>query len=186
MRAIGLFTTVSAAGGATGLVAGGLLTEWASWRWVMFVNVPIGLAVLVVGRLVLGETERRRGRFDLAGARHLHGRHDRRGARAGRGGHVRLERARSPWRPWSAGVAAAGAVRAASSRAPTSRSCPCASWPARTRAAANVARGLGYAGMYGMVFFLTQFLQDVQGHSALVTGLGLPAHADHRCSCPPS
>src|ERR1700722_14831736 len=68
VRAIGLFTTVSAAGGALGLVAGGLLTEWASWRWVMFVNVPIGLAVLLVGRSVLVETERRHGRFDLAGA----------------------------------------------------------------------------------------------------------------------
>ena len=40
VRAIGLFTTVSAAGGATGLVAGGFLTEFLSWRWVMFVNVP--------------------------------------------------------------------------------------------------------------------------------------------------
>ncbi len=39
MRAIGLYTTVSAAGGAVGLVAGGLLTELVSWRWVMFVNV---------------------------------------------------------------------------------------------------------------------------------------------------
>ena len=68
VRAIGLFTTVSAAGGAIGLVAGGLLTEWASWRWVMFVNVPIGLAVWLVGRLVLVETERRHGRFDIAGA----------------------------------------------------------------------------------------------------------------------
>ena len=45
VRAIGLFTTVSAAGGAIGLVAGGILTELASWRWVMFVNVPIGMAV---------------------------------------------------------------------------------------------------------------------------------------------
>ena len=42
----------------------------------------------------------------------------------------------------------------------------------RTRASANVARGLGYAGMYGMIFFLTQFLQDIQGHSSLITGLG--------------
>jgi MFS family permease len=42
----------------------------------------------------------------------------------------------------------------------------------RMRAGANVARGLGYAGMYGMIFFLTQFLQDVQHHSSLVTGLG--------------
>jgi len=44
VRAIGLYTTVSAAGGALGLVAGGLLTDLVSWRWVMFVNVPIGLS----------------------------------------------------------------------------------------------------------------------------------------------
>src|SRR6202789_2351209 len=68
VKAIGLFTTVSAAGGALGLVAGGLLTEWASWRWVMFVNVPIGLIVLFIGRSVLVETARRHGRFDVAGA----------------------------------------------------------------------------------------------------------------------
>ena len=58
MRAIGLYTTVSAAGGAIGLVAGGLLTDLVSWRWVMFVNVPIGLVVWVLGRMVIAETER--------------------------------------------------------------------------------------------------------------------------------
>jgi hypothetical protein len=55
----------------------------------------------------------------------------------------------------------------------------------RTRASANVARGLGYAGMYGMIFFLTQFLQDIQGHSSLITGIGfLPTPT--RCSCLPA
>src|SRR4051812_15036964 len=44
-RALGLFTAVSIGGAAIGLVAGGMLTQWVSWRWVMFVNVPIGLAV---------------------------------------------------------------------------------------------------------------------------------------------
>src|SRR5579872_1068014 len=68
MRALALYTTVSAAGGAIGLVAGGLLTELVSWRWVMFVNVPIGLVVLVLARRVVAETERRHGRFDLTGA----------------------------------------------------------------------------------------------------------------------
>jgi predicted MFS family arabinose efflux permease len=42
----------------------------------------------------------------------------------------------------------------------------------RTRASANAARGLGYAGMYGIIFFLTQFLQDIQGRSSLITGIG--------------
>src|SRR5580692_3749276 len=60
VRAIGLYTTVSAAGGAIGLVAGGLLTDLVSWRWVMFVNVPIGL--------VIAESETHRGRFDFTGA----------------------------------------------------------------------------------------------------------------------
>ena len=68
VRAIGLFTTVSAAGGAIGLVAGGALTQLVSWRWVMFVNVPIGIAVLLVGRIALQETPRRSGHFDIAGA----------------------------------------------------------------------------------------------------------------------
>ena len=66
VRAIGLYTTVSAAGGATGLVAGGLLTQLVSWRWVMFVNVPIGLAVWLTVAVVLVETERRHGHFDLS------------------------------------------------------------------------------------------------------------------------
>ncbi len=57
VRAIGLYTTVSAAGGATGLVAGGLLTDLVSWRWVMFVNVPIGLVVWLLGRFVIAETD---------------------------------------------------------------------------------------------------------------------------------
>src|SRR3954453_2497980 len=68
VRALGLFTAVSVGGGALGLIMGGLLTEWASWRWVMFVNVPIGLAVILVGLAVLPETQRHRGTFDLPGA----------------------------------------------------------------------------------------------------------------------
>ena len=67
-RALGLYTAVSIGGAAVGLVAGGMLTEWASWRWVMFVNVPIGIAVYVAGRLFLEETPRQRVKFDFAGA----------------------------------------------------------------------------------------------------------------------
>src|SRR5271166_943242 len=68
LRAIGLYTTVSAAGGAIGLVAGGLLTDLVSWRWVMFVNVPIGFVVWMLGRIVITETATYRGRFDVLGA----------------------------------------------------------------------------------------------------------------------
>src|SRR6201981_2020248 len=44
-RAMGVYAAMSGAGGAAGLLAGGLLVTYASWRWVMFVNVPIGVAV---------------------------------------------------------------------------------------------------------------------------------------------
>src|SRR5215470_4837958 len=43
-RAMGVYAAMSVAGGAAGLLAGGLLVAYASWRWVMFVNVPIGIA----------------------------------------------------------------------------------------------------------------------------------------------
>jgi len=50
------------------VIAGGLLVTYASWRWVLFVNVPIGLAVAALAARMLPETGRRGGRFDLPGA----------------------------------------------------------------------------------------------------------------------
>src|SRR5246500_5924270 len=67
-RAMGVYAAMSIAGGAVGLIAGGLLLTYANWRWVFFVNVPIGLAVALLAPRVLGESERRRGNFDLPGA----------------------------------------------------------------------------------------------------------------------
>src|SRR6266705_671183 len=67
-RAFGVYAAMSIAGGAIGLLGGGLLTTYASWRWVLFVNVPIGAAVALAAPRVLAESPRRRGRFDLPGA----------------------------------------------------------------------------------------------------------------------
>jgi EmrB/QacA subfamily drug resistance transporter len=68
-RAMGVYAAMSVAGGAAGLIAGGLLVTYASWRWVLFVNVPIGIVVALVAPAVLPGTPRRRGsRFDLPGA----------------------------------------------------------------------------------------------------------------------
>ena len=67
-RAMGVYAAMSIAGGAVGLIAGGLLTSYADWRWVFFVNVPIGLLVLFIAPRVLGDSERIRGGFDLPGA----------------------------------------------------------------------------------------------------------------------
>jgi len=67
-RAMGLYTAVSVAGAAVGIIAGGLLTTYASWRWVLLVNVPIGVGVALAAPRVLGESRRCTGRFDLPGA----------------------------------------------------------------------------------------------------------------------
>lgn len=67
-RAFGVFAAVSAGGGAIGLLAGGMLTEWLDWRWVLFVNVPIGVLIAVLTPLYISESERHTGRFDIAGA----------------------------------------------------------------------------------------------------------------------
>jgi EmrB/QacA subfamily drug resistance transporter len=67
-RALGVFSAAAGGGGSLGIIAGGMLTEWASWRWVMFVNVPIGLAILLLAPRNVRESERHPGRFDLPGA----------------------------------------------------------------------------------------------------------------------
>jgi hypothetical protein len=56
------------AGAAAGLVLGGLLTTYASWRWVFFVNVPIGILIAAAAPRVLTESPRLPGRIDWAGA----------------------------------------------------------------------------------------------------------------------
>jgi hypothetical protein len=68
---MGVYSGMSAAGGAVGLLAGGLLVTYVSWRWVLFVNVPIGIGAALAALAVLPGTAGRirvPGRFDLAGA----------------------------------------------------------------------------------------------------------------------
>src|SRR5882757_987228 len=67
-RAMGVYAAMSIGGAAMGLLAGGLLTTYASWRWVLFVNVPIGVAVALLALRALPETPGRPGRFDVSGA----------------------------------------------------------------------------------------------------------------------
>ena len=70
-RALGMWSATMAAGGAMGAVVGGMLTQWLSWRWVLFVNVPIGL-VLIVGAVLVVQRGAGSGsglkRLDLPGA----------------------------------------------------------------------------------------------------------------------
>jgi len=67
-RATSVYASVSALASAVGLVVGGLLTTYASWRWTLIVNVPIGIVLALAAPLVLKEPARQSGRFDLPGA----------------------------------------------------------------------------------------------------------------------
>ena len=67
-RALGIFSAVSAGGGSLGLILGGALTSWVSWRWVLFINVPIGVAIIALAPRYVPEPARNGGRLDLAGA----------------------------------------------------------------------------------------------------------------------
>lgn len=67
-RALALFGAVSSGGASIGLLLGGALTDVGSWRWTLFINVPLGVAVLLLARRFVAETAPRPGRFDLVGA----------------------------------------------------------------------------------------------------------------------
>ncbi|MFD9461800.1 MFS transporter [Streptomyces sp. NPDC060027] len=67
-RAFGVFAAVSAGGSAIGLLAGGILVEWLDWRWVFFVNIPIGLLIVLATPRYIKESQRHPGHFDFLGA----------------------------------------------------------------------------------------------------------------------
>src|SRR6266568_3463925 len=174
-RAMGVYAAMSVAGGAVGLIAGGLLTTYASWRWVLFVNVPIGLAAALASPRVLGESPRQRGRFDLPGAV------------TGTGGLAALvyglsNAATSPdgvthWGDAkvvaslaaSAVLLAAFAVIEARGKDPM---LPVRLLADRDRTGANLIMLCVGTAIFGMFFFLTVFMQAVWGYSALKSGLG--------------
>src|SRR3954451_5889624 len=68
MKAFAIYGAAAPAGGTAGVFLGGVLTEWASWPWVFYVNIPIALGVLAVSPRLMPSAPARRGSVDLAGA----------------------------------------------------------------------------------------------------------------------
>ena len=136
----------------------------------MFVNVPIGLALVATAMVVLGASPRQRVPFDLAGALT---------STLGVTGVVYgfVNAASHGWTDGATVAAfAAGLALLATfvqvERRAVSPITPLELFRDRSRSGALVGRMLLVAGMTGMFFFLTQFLQDVLGYSPLQTGLG--------------
>ncbi len=168
-RALALFSTVSSGGGALGLLLGGVLTDALSWRWTLFINVPIGIAVLVFVRRYVAETPRRPGRFDVVGAI------------TATTGSVALVWAlvSVPDYGWGATRAIGGFVVAAVLLAAFAMTETRVSHPMlrpellrdRTRVASLVTMAAVYGGMLAMFFIMVQFLEDQLGFGPLQAGL---------------
>jgi EmrB/QacA subfamily drug resistance transporter len=168
-RALSLYSAVSGGGGSVGLVLGGMLTTWASWRWGLLINVPIGLALIALAPRYLPETERRTGHFDLAGALSSTV-----GMTALVYGFVRA--AANGWgdRGTIGSFTAAALLLAAFvlvERRAEQPITPLRLFASRERSGAYAARILMVGGIFGMFFFVTQFFQDVEHYSALQAGL---------------
>jgi EmrB/QacA subfamily drug resistance transporter len=168
-RALGIYMGVITGGSSLGLVLGGVITEWLSWRWVLFINVPIGLAVVAIAPLFVAETPRLPGRFDLGGALAATA-----GVTALVYGFIRA--AASGWgdQVTVAAFAAAAVVLALFVFTETRARQPIT--PMRLfadvgRAGSFIARLLLVAGMFGMFYFITEFLQKVMGFSPLRAGV---------------
>jgi hypothetical protein len=171
---MGVYAAMSGAGGAVGLLAGGLLVTYTTWRWVLFVNVPIGIAVTLAALVTLPGGARRPGRLDLPGAV------------TGTGGVAALvyglsSAAASPdgtshWGdPKVVAALTAGAVLLAAFALIETRSrdalLPVRVLRQRDRLGANlIMLGVGTA-IFGVFFFINYFVQNVWGYSALRTGL---------------
>ncbi len=168
-RAIALYSAVASAGASIGLVLGGMLTSWISWRWSLFINVPIGAVLISLAPAYLPETERHTGEFDLAGALT-----STLGMSALVYGLVRA--AETSWGDAVAlGSFAVAALMLAAFVAIEKRArqpiTPLRLFASRERVGAYAARLLMVGAMFGMFFYLTQFLQGAEGFSALKAGL---------------
>ncbi|TDW97945.1 MFS transporter [Kribbella sp. VKM Ac-2566] len=169
MKALGYYSLISSGGGSVGLVLGGMLTDWASWRWGLFINVPIGVALILTARQVLTETEPETGRFDVAGAVT-----STLGITSLVYGFIRV--AEKGWTATEVLVAfAAGVVLLVSfvliERRVSHPIVPLRLFRSATRTASYLTMLLIVGTMFGMFFFLTQYLQGVLGLKPFAAGL---------------
>jgi EmrB/QacA subfamily drug resistance transporter len=173
-RAMGVYAAMSIGGAAVGLLAGGLLTTYASWRWVLFVNVPIGIIVALLAPRALPDSKGNPGRFDLPGAITAS-----LGLAAlvyGLSNAATSPNGVSHWGDTKVVVSlAAAVVLLVSFVFIESRSkhalMPLRIFRNRDRSAANLIMLCVGTAMFGMFFFLTLFVQTVWGYSALKTGV---------------
>jgi MFS family permease len=170
-KALGLWGGLAAGGATFGLIAGGLLTRYAGWQYIFYLNVPIGVTALVLVPRIVPESRltTARRRFDAAGAI------------AGTSGLVLLVDAisQAPQYGWGAprtiAVLAASAGLLVSFLVIESRAdspiLPLSIFRLRTLAGANTAALLLVGSFYAFLFVGTLYMQQVLHYSALQAGV---------------
>ncbi|WP_227871995.1 MFS transporter [Paenibacillus albus] len=170
-KAIAIYSAATGAGGSIGLIIGGLLTDVISWRAGMFLNVPIGLALLLMIPRYLRETEMKAGRLDIGGALTSVI-----GMTALAFGFVQA--ASVGWKsPEVWGSLALGGISLAAfvwiemrAQEPIT---PLRLFASRMRSGAYLGRLLLICGNYPIFFFVPQYLQNVLHFDALEAGLAI-------------
>jgi MFS family permease len=170
-KAIGVWGAVAGSGGAAGVLLGGVITDALGWEWVLFINVPIGVAAAPLSFRLIGESraEVEQRSFDLPGAATVTA-----GLTAAVYAIVEAEQV-----GWTStrtlGVFAAAAVLLGAfvwiERRAVAPLVPFAIFRLRTVAGANLTMLLVGAAMFGLFYFLSLSMQQVLGFSALETGL---------------
>lgn len=171
-RAIGTWTAVGAAGGAAGGFVGGVLVDLLSWRWVLLINVPVGVLVLAGAMLWLSESRTGGGRrLDLPGAVLVTA-----GLAAVAYGIVQTEEV--GWGdpatlfPLLGGLALLAVFVAVEART-AAPLMPLKVFRSRAVSAANVAILVCGSTSFAMWFFMTVYAQNVLGYTPLQAGLAL-------------
>ncbi|UUZ85215.1 MFS transporter [Paenibacillus sp. P26] len=168
-RAIAMYSAVSAAGGSIGLILGGFFADFISWRVGMFINVPIGMALLYLVQRFIQKTDTRTGRFDLWGAMTsvigmtalVYGFVQAADYGWGQPG---------TWLSLAAGTVLLAAFVLIEARA-AEPIIPLRLFASRQRSGAYLGRFLFVGGNFSLFFFIPQFLQNVLGFSSLEAGL---------------
>src|SRR3954467_469433 len=168
-RAFGIYAAVSGAGAAIGLIMGGLLTDYLSWRWVFFVNVPIGAAIAIATPLVLAESPRGQGRLAVADAVT---------STLGMASlvygfiHAATDSWGDPVTLVSFGIAAGLLSLFVYMQSRSSQPLmPLRLFADRTRVGAYVVMLIAGAAVFAMFYFLTQYVQNVLGFSPIQAGV---------------
>jgi EmrB/QacA subfamily drug resistance transporter len=169
-KAIAVYAAVSGAGAALGLLLGGILTDYLSWRWVLFVNVPIGLVLMAGAFLYLHQSERLRGRFDFVGAVLSVG-----GMLATVYGFIHV--AHSGWgntetySVFAAAVVLLTAFVYYEAKVAPEPMMPMRIFENRNRSGAYLVMFVAGAAMFGLFYFITFFVQGVKDFSPVRTGI---------------